>query len=56
MANHPSSPSAQDHNEVLQQTQRLLTWSAYQESLKDVDREVLEQFHQTISSLLKASY
>jgi len=53
MANHPGS-STQDHNEVLQQTQRLLTWSAYQESLKEVDREVLQQFHLTISSLRSA--
>ena len=54
MPNHPPNPSTQDHNEVLQQTQRLLTWSAYQESIKEVDREVLAQFHLTISSLRRA--
>lgn len=50
----PTDPSTQNHNEVLQQTQRLLTWSAYQESIKEVDREVLQQFHVTISSLRSA--
>jgi hypothetical protein len=40
-----------EDNEMLQQTQRLLTWTAYQESLKEVDQKVLQQFQLTISSL-----
>lgn len=40
-----------ESNEPLQQTQRILAWSAYQEALKVVDREVLQQFQATISSL-----
>ena len=38
-------------DEVLQQTQRILSWSAYQESLRDVDQKVLDQFQATITSL-----
>jgi len=46
--------SLPEPNEALQQTQRLLAWSAYQESLREVDREVLQQFQKTIGSLRAA--
>ena len=41
-------------NQALQQTQRMLAWSAYEESLKEIDRKILEQFQQTITNLRKA--
>jgi len=49
----PRSPRSND-SELLQQTQRLLAWSAYQESLKDVDQKALQQFQLTITSLRAA--
>ena len=41
-------------DETLKQTQRMLAWSSYQDSLKDVDQQVLEQFQATITSLRTA--
>jgi len=38
-------------NEILQQTQRLLAWRDYQDSLKNVDQEVLKQLQITTSHL-----
>ncbi len=49
----PATPLPEP-NDAIQQTHRLLAWSAYQESLKDVDREVLQQFQKTIASLRTA--
>lgn len=48
-ANTPSSSS--QTNEILQQTQRLLAWRDYQDSLKNVDQEVLKQLQTTTSHL-----
>jgi hypothetical protein len=48
----PNQPG--DYREVLKQTQRILAWSTYQESLKDVDQKVLEQFQATITGLRTA--
>src|SRR5689334_17039291 len=49
-------PSAPDPKEALEQTQRLLAWSAYQESLKEVDQKALRQFQLTVTSLRTASW
>lgn len=45
------APNEQKRNETLRYTQRLLAWSAYQESLRDTDQKILQQFQATISSL-----
>lgn len=53
--NKGSNPSSySESNEALEQTQRLLTWSAYQESLREVDQQALQQFRLTVSSLRTA--
>lgn len=49
----PRSPRSNE-GELLQQTQRLLAWSAYQESLKDVDQKAQQQFQLTVASLRTA--
>ncbi len=41
-------------NEALQQTQRLLAWSAYQESLRASDRIIIEQVQTAIGNLRTA--
>lgn len=46
------SPSKE--SEMLQQTQLLLAWSAYQESLREVDQKALQQFQMTVNSLRMA--
>jgi hypothetical protein len=54
MAGKKSPSPQQDSNESLLQTQRMLAWSAYQESLKEFDNLILGQFHQTIRNLRRA--
>lgn len=49
-----SQQSSTTSNEALEQTQRLLAWSAYQESIREVDQKALQQFQLTVSSLRTA--
>jgi hypothetical protein len=46
-----SQPSSRQSDQVLQQTQRLIAWSAYEASLKYVDQEILNQYRLTINHL-----
>lgn len=51
MSKKHSVETSDNTYDALQQTQRLLAWSAYQESLKEVDRQVLSQFQAAIANL-----
>jgi hypothetical protein len=49
-----SSQNLTASQEMLQQTQRLLAWSAYEESLREVDQKAVHQFELTVTSLRMA--
>ena len=49
-----SQQSRPNSTDALQQTQRFLAWSAYQEALKEIDQKASQQFQTTVSSLRTA--
>lgn len=46
-----TDPPQDNASLALQQTQRLLVWNAYHESLKEADRKILGQFQETSANL-----